>query len=214
MDSSMNKNTIRNDEEGNAIDPVKMRVKIMAIILGENPADIPVNADNKQDVTENLIRHLRDGFYPHYKIEGTTNGLEPSIMIFNISLDDISWFAAQYSLEKVIYVDMTNPPHVSYQYLERIGPKGPLETKYEDNKILDAKDVNDYYTRMCNSFQFKIPFDFESVFGEHINDLNERLNKKEEIYGTQRIERLINESLDNKFTGKHQYFSRGYLYGK
>ena len=181
------------------------RVKTMAIISAENPMGMTADDDYNRDANNELIRQLHIGRYAYYQVEGNYDGLENSIMVYNISLEDTLYLAYRFNQESVIFVDMTNPPEVSYQYWEGYEHNTPLKLQREEHKIVDATDDINYYTKICNSFKFRIPF-FEGF-----EKFNECLSEKSDVYD---VDRLISESIDMRYTGKHRYACRGKLYGK
>lgn len=179
------------------------RVKTMAILSAEKPMVIKTDDDYDKEAQAKLIRNLKTGNFIYYKMEGNYGGVENSVMIYNITLEDAKLLAYRYSQESMVFVDMTNPPKVSFQYLESEGRHGPLTLQKEENKIIDENDEEKYYTEICNTFKFRIPF------FELLAEMNNILKKKESKYD---VDRLIAQSIDSKYTGQHRYICRSKLY--
>lgn len=80
-----------------------------------------------------------------------------------------------------------------------------------DEKSRFETDRSDVYSRK-NEFRFTIPFDFFSdedaiAAGRKIDGCAERV-------GEERFDRMLEESVDDSFTGKHQYHNRIMMYGR
>lgn len=80
-----------------------------------------------------------------------------------------------------------------------------------DEKSRFETDRGDVYSRK-NEFRFTIPFDFFNdedaiAAGREIDGCAERV-------GEERFDRLLEESVDDGFTGKHQYQNRVRMYGR
>lgn len=70
-------------------------------------------------------------------------------------------------------------------------------------KLLMQIVMSNYYTQISKHFKFRIPF------FEHYERILHKLNKKSKKYN---VDKLINETLDSRYTGKHKYVSRYKLY--
>ena len=197
--------TSRRQKAQQAIKGTNRRVRTMAIISAENPMGKTMSKEYNKQASEELERQLSIGHYRYFRVKGNYDGIENSLMIYNISLEDTLYLCYKYNQESVIFVDMQNDGEVSYQYWEGDDNHSQLKLQHEEHEIVNATDDDNYYTQISKHFKFRIPF-FEQV--EKIyNDLALRENDID-------VDRIITESLESNRTGKSKYFKRGLLYGK
>lgn len=177
------------------------RVRTMAIISPEKPMDKEYN----QQAMDELLEELTIGHYKFFKEKGNYDGIENSLMIYNISIEDTLWLCYKYNQGSVIFVDMQNDGEISYQYWEGYDNNSPLKLQHEEHEIVDATDADNYYTQISKHFKFRIPF------FEHVKKIYDGLALRENRID---VDRLITESLERNRTSKSKYFNRGMLYGK
>lgn len=197
--------TSRRQKAQQAIQGTNRRVRTMAIISAENPMGKSADKEYNQQASNELERQLSIGHYKYFKVKGNYDGIENSIMVYNITIEDTLYLCYKYNQESVIFVDMQNDGEVSYQYWEGDDKHSQLKLQHEEHEIVDATDDDNYYTQISKHFKFRIPF-FEQV-KKIYDDLALREN-------TIDIDKIITESLEPTRTGKSKYFKRGQLYGK
>ena len=73
------------------------------------------------------------------------------------------------------------------------------------NFFVKKSSTDDFYTKIGREFKFRIPF-FECV--------KNTLKVLEEANETMDVDKMINECINDKFTGKHKYLCRCKLYSK
>lgn len=197
--------TSRRQKAQQAIVGQNHRVKTMAIISPENPMGMKAPKEYNEKSMEEMINSLKIGHFKWFKVKGLYNDPENSLIIYNISLDDTLHLCYKFNQESVVFVDMTSPDgKISYQYWEGDDHNSPLKLQKERNEIVDAQNDSDYYTKICRFFKFRIPF-FEHF--EHINTVLYESSKKYDV------DRLLDESMNDKFTGHHKYICRAKIYG-
>lgn len=199
--------TSRRQKAQQAIYGKNRRVKTMAIISAQNPMgsngnDLPKYYNKSSH--EELLQHLKIGHYRYFVTPGKYETPETSVIVYNISLEDTLYLCYRYNQESVIFIDIQGDD-VSYQYWEGDDHQSPLKLQHERHEIINATNDDDFYTQISKKFKFRIPF-FESI-KNYLNYLDERSN-------ILNVDQLIDESLDNKWNGKHKYYCRGKINGK
>ena len=197
--------TSRRHKAQQAIQGANRRVRTMAIISAENPMGKKMNDEYNQQAREKLERQLAIGHYRYFKAKGNYDGLENSVMIYNISIEDTLYLCYKYNQESVIFVDMQKDGEISYQYWQGDDNSSQLKLQHEEHEIVDATDDDNYYTQISKKFKFRIPF------FEHIKKIKDDLSLRENYI---EVDRLITESLESNRTRKSKYFKRCQLYGK
>jgi len=200
--------TSRRQKAQQAIQGKNRRVKTIGIISAQNPmgsdgSELP--SDYNKRSHEELLDVLKNGQYRFYVTDGMYGSPERSVMVFNISRDELIKLAYMFNQESAIFVDMTNGDDVSYQYWEGDDHNSPLKLQREEHEIVDATNGRDFYTKISRKFKFRIPF-FECV--ESYYDLIEARTSQYDV------DRLITECVEPGWSGKHRYFCRGKLHGK
>lgn len=196
--------TSRRQKATQAIHGTNRRVRTMAIISAENPMGTIMNKEYNQQAKEELERQLTIGNYRFFKVKGNYDGIENSLMVYNISIEDTLYLCYKYNQESVIFVDMQNDGEVSYQYWQGNDNHSPLKLQHEEHEIVDATDDDNYYTQISKHFKFRIPF------FEHVMKICDDLVLRENIID---VDKVITETLEPNRTGKSKYFKRGQLYG-
>ena len=197
--------TSRRQKAQQAILGNNKRVKTICIMSAENPMGQQMDKEYNKNSVEQLIHQLQIGGFKWFKTKGLYGSPENSIMIYNISLEDSKMLAYQYNQESMIFIDITNEGEISYQYWEGDDHNSQLKLQHEEHEIVNAQNDNDYYTAISKHFKFRIPF-FESY-----KKVADTLNEKAEKYSN--IAKMIDESMDMRYTGKHRYITRWKLYG-
>lgn len=199
--------TTRRQKAQRAIMGNNPKIRTIAIISAQNPmgcdgSGLPDNYN--QNAHEDLIHTLKIGHYRYFETPGKYGTPEQSVMVYNISLEDTLFLTYKYNQESVIFIEI-NGNNISYQYWEGDDHNSPLRIQREETEIVDATKDDDAYTKISNKFKFRIPF-FESIkkYESHLNERSRYYN----------VDKLIDECLDSKWSGKHKYYCRGKLNGK
>lgn len=195
--------TSRRQKAVQAIQGRNRKIKTIGIISAENPMGKIATDDYNKNATEELIRHLTIGHYQYFITNGKYGSPEKSIMIYNISLDDMIKLCYKFNQESMVFIDMSNGNDVSCQYWEGDDHFSKLKMQHEEHRFIDATEDDDFYTKISKEFKFRIPF-FECV-----KDTLKLIEKNDKKYS---VEKLINESIDDTYTGKHKYLCRCKLY--
>ena len=93
---------------------------------------------------------------------------------------------------------------VHYEYWERSAEGKPLRKTIERDEYVDATNDKDLFTQISRKFKIRIPF-FENI--EKVCTFIESRMKT-----VNNAEKLLNESMSNKYTGKHKMICRYKLY--
>lgn len=200
--------TSRRQKAQQAIQGKNRRVKTIGIVSAQNPmgsdgSGLP--SDYNERSHNELLDVLRKGQYKYFVTDGKYGSPETSVMVFNISLDELIKLAYTFNQESAIFVDMTNGNDVSYQYWEGDDRNSPLKLQHEEHEIVNATDDIDFYTKISRKFKFRIPF-FECVESYY-----ELIEKRASRYD---VDSLITECVEPGWSGRHRYFCRGKLHGK
>lgn len=172
-------------------------IRTVGIVSPENPMGKKLSNEENQKRYEQLKGELKVGKYPYLKVNGKYGSKERSFIIYNTSREVIEDIAMRYDQESYIFgeVSGTTEKTLNSGYYEK--PEGGKYTlQHERETVIDATNAPDFFTQICKDFKFRIPF-FESVMPEVF---------------TEEDERLLNESLDDDFTGHHQWVCRAKLY--
>ena len=196
--------TSRRQKAQQAIQGKNKRVRTIGIVSAQNPMGKQASKEYNQRAQNELISGLKNGRFMYYVTDGLYGSPEKSVMIYNISLNDLLHIAKKYSQESVIYVDIQGKD-ISYQYYEIDSQNGEYVKRHEENDIVDATNDNDYYTKISRHFKFRIPF------FEHIRYITNTLNERAKHID---VDKMLSESLDSSYTGLHKYKCRGELYYK
>lgn len=197
--------TSRRQKAVQSIQGRNRKIKTIGIVSAENPMGQVASKEYNKKATEDLIRHLTIGHYQYFITDGMYGSPEKSVMIYNISIEDTIKLCYKYNQESIVFIDMTNGDDVSCQYWEGDDHNSPLKLQHEEHRFIDATDDDDFYTKIGREFKFRIPF-FECV--------KNTLKVLEEANETMDIDKMINECINDKFTGKHKYLCRCKLYSK
>lgn len=189
-------------------------IKTMAILTSENPRyhefSDGKNTNNDQRI-ENLEKDLKLGHFAWFPVKGQYGGKEKSYIIYNISLDDSLYLGRKFGQESIIFIDGSH-----CEYWEQSGDGKYKKThEREMSQRLDMTNAEDFYTQVCRSFKFQIPFfdgsdENQATMGESAlrvcNVIRERIGEINEAV------RRVDNSL-NAPSGYNRFCNRGILYG-
>lgn len=197
--------TSRRQKTQQAVNGSLKNLRSFAILTSDNPMGKKLsNTENAQNY-ESLMKDLKLGSYIYFPVKGKYNDIEHSVIIYNIALDDAIWLGDTYNQESIIFcIPDTENKSVHYEYWEREEEGKPLRKTIEKDEYIDATDDKNMFTQISRKFKIRIPF-FEEVKKVGLF-VEQRLNKIENS------ERLLNESMDNSYTGKHRMICRHKLY--
>lgn len=212
---SSNEMTSRKQKAISTILHKRLKVKTAAILTAENPQwpkdELPKDYNDKTQ--KEPIEYLQRGYYLYFPVKGYYNGLEHSLIIYNISLEDALYYGYYFNQESIVFIDMqTN--RAAYQYWEGDDKFSPMKMQKEEYVIIDASDAEDFYTQICRNFKFKIPFEFEESTVEDIK--NQMINVSNALNELDRQTSLdINEKLlsniNNGITGSKEFNNRALI---
>lgn len=171
-----------------------------AILDSENPCG--VREDN--GLTERLIRELKTGHYKYFPIKKESFERQ-AFIIYNISISDAKRLAEFYKYGSLIYaVPIADMRHIRIEYWEMTPPRASLRKKNVVNEYIAAANADEFYTHISKLIRLEIPI------YEQVKEINEGLLLKK-IHRTD-VQRYLEESVNDVFTGKHQWLCRCRLY--
>ncbi|MCD8207161.1 MAG: DUF3293 domain-containing protein [Bacteroidales bacterium] len=183
------------------------RIKTIAILSAENPMGAQASPEYNSEASEKLFQTLSSGHVIYFPTRNSQyQGIkENSCFVYNVSLDYAKFLADTFNQESMIFVDITSPDQISYQYWERSGEGKPLEMSREEHDIINATNDADNYTRICRRFKFRIPF-----FEGYLRTLTALM----ECPAQSDVDRMLTETTTHGYSGQHQYVTMAKLYGK
>ena len=185
---------------------MKHSVKTIAIIPAHSPLDCKMAEDPADHSYERLVYELAIGHFMFFKTQGTSFTNFESVVIFNIHIDHVKTISQRYHLRSAVIIDCRTRGEINCQYWESEDCNKPLELRKEEHCPVDDSTEEKFYTQIGNKFNFNIP-----LFEEYMKyNAFIEANCNPVYYS----EMLIEESLDPKYTGKHQYICRCKLLGK
>lgn len=171
-----------------------------AILGSENP--LGVREEN--GLTERLIRELKTGHCKYFPIKKESS-VRQAFIIYNVSISDAKRLAEFYKYGSLIYaVPIANMRHIRIEYWKRTPPKASLRKQNVVDEYIAAANADEFYTQVGNLFKLEIPI------YEQVKEINEGLLLKK-IHRTD-VQRYLEESVNDVFTGKHQWLCRCRLY--
>lgn len=179
------------------------KIRTIGIISAEKPTGQVASNEYRKPAPENMIKNLKIGHYQYFITQGMYGSAETSVMVYNISLSDLIKLCHTYNQESMAFIDMTNGNEVTCQYWEGEGHNFKLKFQHEEHRLIEATDDEDFYTQISREFKFRIP-----VFECAKNTIS-LINSNNVKYD---VNKLIDECIDNKYTGKHKYVCRCKLY--
>lgn len=186
-------------------------IKCFAILTAENPMSIESSKEENERFNKQLKNDLRVGHYPYLPVKGRYESEENSFLVYNVPFKDIEHLAALYNQTSFIYGritgedeygvtleaeywDRSDAKKAEYKLLEKVDRYIKVDPSAET-----SEDGRDFFTQLCKAFRFRLPF-----FEEY--DVKTAFSEDEEEW--------FEQSLDEKYTGKHRWICRCKLYGK
>lgn len=180
-------------------------LKSFAILTSDNPMGKKLSPSENAANYESLMKDLKLGSFIYFPVKGKYDDIEHSVILYNISLDDAVYLGDTYNQESIIYcIPNIQDSSVHYEYWERSGEGKSLKKTIEKDEYIDATNDKDMFTQISRKFKIRIPF-FEEI-EKVCNFIEKRTNIVENF------DKLLSESLDNSYTGKHRMVCRYKLY--
>lgn len=197
--------TSRRQKAQQAVNGKLSNLKSFAILTSDNPMGKKLSSSENASNYESLMKDLKLGNFLYFPVKGKYNDIEHSVIIYNISLDDAIYLGDTYNQESIIYcIPNLQNSSVHYEYWERSAEGKPLRKTIERDEYVDATNDKDMFTQISRKFKIRIPF-FENI--EKVCTFIESRMKT-----VNNAEKLLNESMSNKYTGKHKMICRYKLY--
>jgi hypothetical protein len=197
--------TSRRQKAQQAVNGKLNNLRSFAILTSDNPMGKKLSSAENSSRYESLMKDLKLGSFIYFPVKGKYNDIEQSVIIYNISLDDAIWLGDTYEQESIIFcIPNISDKTVHYEYWERNNVGSPLKKTIERDEYIDATDDRDMFTQISRKFKIRIPF-FEHV-EKVCNFINNRMNIVADSV------RLLDESVNNSYTGKHRMICRNRLY--
>lgn len=197
--------TSRRQKAQQAINGKLKNLKSFAILTSDNPMGKKLSPEENASNYESLMKDLKLGSFIYFPVKGKYNDIEHSVIIYNISLDDAVWLGDTYNQESIIFcIPNIEDKSVHYEYWERNGENKPLKKTIERDEYVDATDDKNMFTQISRKFKIRIPF-FEQV-----NKVCDFVDSRRKI--VENFEKLLSESIDGSYTGKHRLICRNKLY--
>lgn len=185
-------------------------IKSFGILSAENPDSQPVPRNVNKKNMKSLSDSLKTGHYPFVRQRGHFGGNDEwSYFIFNITLETLIYYAAEYEQTSFFYCTLENGT-VKNDYYQKHDITKPFDRKHNPyvfiesyNGYMDATDAEDY-SIIGKDFKYTIPLKcFETVdrmIKHNLEDLRE--NKH------------MNLDIDHAFTavGQTAWYHRAALY--
>ncbi len=183
------------------------RVRTIAIVSAENPMGKPVSPEYNKEAAEKLFHTLVIGYIIYFPTRNSKykKVKENSVFIYNVTLYYAKSLADDFNQESMVFVDITNPDQISYQWWERPAEGKQLRMVDEQHDIVDTTNDSDNYTMICRRFKFRIPF-FEGYI-RTLTALNECSSQSD-------VDRMLTETTTSGWSGLHQYVTMAKLYGR
>ena len=205
------------------LNPQGSKIKTFMIITGENPATISTPENNKlynQKLKDKISfksinsieSDIASSFLPYYKVKGKFSGnIEHSFIIYNCSHSDAEYLAKSCRQQSFIFGTNDNGKLTFEMWANK--SKNDYHYKKVDEKDLyiDKSEAENDYTKICKDFKFSIPFDMFEVAPEEMIETIEN-SIKSNRFSEEKFNSYLDESLDDKYTGKHRMYVRYALY--
>lgn len=159
-----------------------------AIIFGRRSYYVKTFAIFTTKEESSFENELRAGNWYYYKINGSFFNGEQSMLVYNISLQDVKYLCRKYHSH--MYVFGTNEGSGLKVHFNVVG-----------------SEADDLRTQITRDYKISIPFEvFERTAEQMIDSINEK-NKKLN-WSQDAMINCISESVDDTLTGKQRYFAR------
>lgn len=195
-------------------------LKQFAIISPENPMGKNLSYEENAKRRKAFDIDLGELGVKAFKVKDVYNNKENSYIIFNISFSSAEKLSRDYDQESFIFAKVKGENEVEFElWLKKVSEEDKdasfkdkqHELKEVQTEVLIVNDAKDFYTSIGRTFKFKIPFKFFEEVENYDNIFDEKClesKKYEESY-----QKLIEESVSDAYTCKHQMFARSKLYG-
>lgn len=205
------------------LNPQGSKIKTFMIITGENPDTISTPENNKlynqklkDKISFKSINSIESDiaslFLPYYKVKGKFSGnIEHSFIIYNCSHFDAEYLAKSCRQQSFIFGTNDNGKLTFAMWANKSKNDYHYIKVDEKDLYIDKSDAENDYTKICKDFKFSIPFDVFEVAPEEMIETVEnsiKLNR----FSEEKFEKYLDESLDDKYTGKHRMYVRSALY--
>lgn len=173
----------------------KGRIRTFAIISPDNPMGKKATPQENNKARKEFKDTLRAGYYQYTPIKGQYNDPEQSYFIFNISFKGAEYLAKTFKQESFIFgQQLNNESKIFYYQTDRDSYE--KEGKIDYNQSCLSKGVNlmdtakDMFSKK-NGFKYSFDFDFDNM--EFLPSSNQQ---------------AFEQSLDDRYSGKSQYYAR------
>ena len=168
-------------------------IKTFCIMTAENPMSDTLTSQENKELNNRLERILKIGNYKWFPIKGDYKTKENSYIIYNISKRDAEDFGIKFNQESIIFATLDGS-NVKFEYMEKV--RCHYETVKSEDTFIDATNDENFWSQISRNFKFRIPF------FDHACNINLKLSKVADA------ERLLEETVNDKWTGKHHYILR------
>ena len=168
-------------------------IKTFCIMTAENPMGETLTSQENKELNNRLERILKIGNYKWFPIKGNYKTKENSYIIYNISKRDAEDFGITFNQESIIFATLDGS-NVKFEYMKKV--RCHYETVKSENTFIDATNDEKFWSQISRNFKFRIPF------FDHACNINLKLSKVADA------ERLLEETVNDKWTGKHHYILR------
>lgn len=192
MDTSRRQKAVQSVKSGK-------NVKTLMILTAQNPKGVKMDDEENNKRNASLEKDLSLNHFRWFRIKGKYNDKEKSYIVYNVSIEDAKRISMDYDQESFIFGIHNGEGEITWQYWEKSG-NNPYELAVEKNEYVDATDDNNMFSNIGRNFKFRIPF------FDHFNQIDTELDAIADC------DRLLSESLDDKYTLKHHWLCRAKLY--
>ncbi len=201
-----NLETIKAQQAIEKIQSKNHRIRTIAIVSADNPMGGPTTPEDNERATQRLFHILSTGHIIYFPIKGISGGLpENSTFVFNVTLHSAKFFADDFKQERMVFVDITSPDKIIYQYWRRPAERKQLRLVEEYQDDVDTMNDSMNYIVICKKFDLYLPF--LEGYMRTLTALNEYSSQSD-------VDRMLTEITTSGWSGWHQYVTRAKLYGK
>lgn len=189
-------------------------IKTFGVMSPENPNAIQATKEENEKYYSEFKELLKQEHVWYYKVKGKFQNFENSFMLFNVTFNDMCYWANAFGQAAFVFAIIENEG-IKYQLWSRYknSDRFVMDKEVSKTNIYSDRDPkkHDNYTKISDNFFYSIPF-FESCANEYNLFLQKRIDENES-YAKQfnyELEKILNENM----TGMGRYLSRINLYGK
>ena len=168
-------------------------IKTFCIITAENPMGETLTSQENKELNNRLEYYLKLGNYKWFPIKGNYEVKEKSYIIYNISKKDAEKLGNMFNQDSIIFATIDGS-NVKYEYMKK--ERCHYNITKTESTIVDATNDEKFWSQIGKDFKFRVPF------FDHACDINLKLSKVADA------ERLLEETVNDKWTGKHHYILR------